>query len=62
LARKLIQDEKTAANGSICAIGSDSKVHQQQSKAQLQQMLDIVLKGNKQKVINSVNIKHQRPG
>jgi hypothetical protein len=24
--------------------------------------LDIVLKGNEQKVVNSVNIKHQRPG
>jgi hypothetical protein len=24
--------------------------------------LDIVLKGNKEKVVNSVNIKHQQPG
>jgi hypothetical protein len=35
--------------------------HQQQNKAKLQLLLDIVLKGNKEKVVNSVNIKHQRP-
>jgi hypothetical protein len=56
------QRQKAAANGSICAIGADSKDHQQQNKAKLQLLLDIVLKSNEQRVVNSVSIKHQQPG
>jgi hypothetical protein len=34
---------KLSANGSICAIGADSKGHQQQNKAEQQQQAEPVL-------------------
>jgi hypothetical protein len=58
LRRKL----KLSANGSICAIGAGGTGTEQQNNAKLQLLLDMVLKGNEQKVVNSVNIKHQWPG
>jgi hypothetical protein len=46
LRRKL----KLSANGSICAIGAGGTGTEQQNKAELQLLLDIVLKGNKEKL------------